>query len=160
MPPLLLWILAAVLVVVGLAGTVLPALPGPILVFAGLLLAAWADRFTRIGAPTLVVLGLLTAAAHAVDLVAAALGVRRAGASGRAVAGAALGAVVGVFFGLPGLIVGPFVGAVAAELTVRGDMPAAARAGVAAWLGFVIGTAAKVAIVFVMVAIAAAAFLL
>ena len=119
------WILAAILVAVGAAGTVLPALPGPILVFAGLLVAAWTDHFARIGVPTLVVLGILTAAAHVVDLAAAALGVRRAGASGRAVAGAGLGALAGLFFGLPGLVIGPFIGAVAAELTVRRDVHAA-----------------------------------
>ncbi len=159
MPPILLWILAALLVAIGAAGTVLPALPGPILVFAGVLLAAWADHFDRIGVPTLVVLGVLTAAAHTVDLAAAALGVRRAGASGRAVTGGALGALAGLFFGLPGLIIGPLVGAVAAELAVRRDVHAAGRAGLAAWTGFLVGTAAKVAIVIVMIAVAAAAFL-
>ena len=45
----LLWVLAVVLVIVGLVGVVLPALPGSVLVFAGLLLAAWANEFTRVG---------------------------------------------------------------------------------------------------------------
>lgn len=156
----LLWIAAIALIVTGLLGTVLPALPGPILVFAGLLLAAWTDGFTRVGVWTLVGLGVLTAVAHLVDLVSSALGVRRAGASGRAVAGAALGALAGLFIGLPGLVIGPFVGAVIAELTLHRDVARAGRAGLAAWIGFVVGVALKLAIVFGMIGLFAAAFLL
>lgn len=156
----MLWIISLLLIVVGVAGTVLPALPGPILVFAGVLLAAWADGFARIGIVTLVVIGLLTIAAHVVDLVSSAAGVRRSGASKRAVAGAAVGTLAGLFFGIPGLIVGPFVGAVLGELTVRRELQHAGRAGAYAWLGFMVGMAAKVAIVFGMIGIAAAAFLI
>src|SRR5690606_19881040 len=101
-PTTLLYILAALLVAVGLAGVILPALPGLPLVFGGMLLAAWAGDFQRIGAGTLVVLGLLTALSLAVDLLAAALGARRVGAGPLAVWGAALGALVGLAFGLPG----------------------------------------------------------
>lgn len=155
-----LWILALVLVAVGVAGTVLPALPGALLVFLGILLAAWADHFTRIGTWTLVILAILTALAHVVDLLVTMLGVRRSGASRRAAVGAGLGALVGLFFGIPGLILGPFVGAVLAELTVRRNLPQAGRAGLAAWIGYLVGTVARVAIVFVMIAIAAGAFLL
>jgi uncharacterized protein len=148
------WILALILVLVGVAGTILPGVPGPVLVFAGIVVAAWADGFARIGIMTLAFLGLLTAVTYAIDFVASALGVQRVGASRRAVVGAALGALVGLFFGLPGLILVPFLGAVAAELTVRGDLKAAGRAGVAAWLGFVLGAALKIALVFVMLGVA------
>jgi uncharacterized protein YqgC (DUF456 family) len=153
----LLWSLAIVMVVVGVAGIVLPALPGHMLVFAGLLLAAWADGFTRVGPATLVILGVLAGLSYLVDFVAGALGVRRVGASGRAMVGAGLGALLVLPFGLPGLILGPFVGAVVGELTVRGDMARAGRAGVAAWIGFLIGTAVKVGIVVLMLGIFAAA---
>ena len=152
---LLLWLAALVLVITGLIGTVLPGLPGPILVFAGVLLAAWADGFARIGPFTLVLLGLMTLAAYAVDFAASAVGVRHAGASTRAAVGAALGAVAGIFFGLPGLILGPFVGAVLGELTVRRNLSLAGRAGLAAWIGFVVGTAIKLTLVFGMIGIAA-----
>jgi uncharacterized protein len=154
------WLLAVALVVTGVVGTVLPALPGPILVFAGVFVAAWADGFERIGVWTLIVLGLLTVLAHIVDLGAAAAGVDRSGASRRAAVGAALGTVAGLFFGLPGLIVGPFLGAVLAELTVGGDVRASTRAGVFAWIGFMVGMAVKVAIVFGMIGIAVAAFMI
>lgn len=154
----MLWVLAVALVFVGLVGTILPALPGPILVFAGLLTAAWADSFTRIGFATLSLLAVMTAAAHLVDVLCTALGVRQAGASRRAVAGAAVGAAAGLLYGLPGLLIGPLVGAVIGELTVRGDMRGASRAGLAAWLGLAVGTALKVALVVAMVGIGAAAF--
>jgi uncharacterized protein len=156
----MLWVVAVLLIVVGVAGTVLPAMPGAILVFAGIVIAAWVDDFTRIGPWTLVLLGLITVASYAVDWVSSAIGVRRSGASGRAVAGAALGALVGLFFGLPGLIIGPFAGAVLAELTVRRDLRGAGRAGLGAWIGFLVGAVAKLALVFAMIGIALAALFL
>jgi uncharacterized protein len=156
----LLWVLAVALVAIGLAGILLPALPGTILIFAGLLLAAWADGFTRVGTASLVVIGVIGAASYAVDFVGAALGAKHLGASPRAMTGAALGTVLGLFLGLPGLIIGPFAGAVLGELTAHRDLKRAGRAGVAAWIGFAIGTAVKVALAFSMIAIFIAAYLL
>lgn len=156
---ILLWILAVALVLIGLLGIVMPALPGHILIFAGMLLAAWADHFMRVGAPTLVLIGVIAATSYAVDFLAAAIGVKRLGASSRAMTGAALGTLAGLMFGLPGIVIGPFVGAVAGELTVHRDWKLAGRAGVSAWIGFAIGTAVKVALAFVMIGIFAAAFL-
>lgn len=147
----LIWILAAVLVVAGLAGLVLPALPGPLLLFAGLLAAAWAEQFAHVGTATLIALGVMAAVASLADFVAGAFGARRYGASPRSVAGAALGAVVGLFFGLPGLLVGPFAGALLGELSARRDLLAAGRAGWGATLGLILGTAAKLALGFAMV---------
>jgi len=155
---ILLWVLAVALVVVGLVGLVLPALPGTVLIFAGLVLAAWADHFTRVGGVTLAIIGIIGAASYGVDFVAAALGARHLGASPRAMAGAALGTIAGLFFGLPGIIIGPFVGAVIGELTVNRDFKSAGRAGLAAWIGFVIGMGIKVGMAFLMLAIFAAAF--
>jgi uncharacterized protein len=157
---LLIWTAAVILVVVGLIGVVLPALPGTVLIFAGLLLAAWADGFDRVGIPTIVVIGIIGAASYGVDFAAAALGAKKLGASKRAMAGAAIGTVLGLFLGLPGLIIGPFVGAVLGELSVDRDWKKAGKAGVAAWIGFAIGTAVKVGIAFGMLGIFVAAFLL
>jgi uncharacterized protein YqgC (DUF456 family) len=154
---LLLWLLAATLVIAGLFGIVLPALPGAILIFAGLWLAAWAEGFTRVGTLTLVVLGILAAATYLVDLAAMTLGVKRLGASRRAMAGAAMGTLLGLALGVPGLIFGPFAGAVAGELTVHRDLARAGRAGLAAWIGFVIGTAVKIGLAFAMIGIFLAA---
>jgi uncharacterized protein YqgC (DUF456 family) len=148
-----LWLLGGVLVAVGLAGILLPALPGTVLIFAGLLLAAWADNFTRVGIGTIVVIGVIAAVSYGVDFAAAAVGVRRLGASPQAMTGAALGTIAGLFFGLPGIVLGPFVGAVLGELTAHRDIGRAGKAGIAAWIGFAIGMAVKVGIAFLMIAI-------
>ena len=150
---LVIWALAVILVIVGLAGVVLPALPGTVLIFAGLLLAAWADGFVRVGAGTIILLGILTIATYFVDVATMALGMKRLGTTRRAMAGAAIGTIAGLFFGLPGLIIGPFAGAVLGELTAHRDLGRAGRAGVAAWLGFLIGTVVKIALAFAMVGI-------
>jgi uncharacterized protein YqgC (DUF456 family) len=146
-----LWIAAGVLIVIGAVGLVLPVLPGAPLIFIGALLAAWAEDFQYLGPWSLVLLGALAALAVAVDFIASAFGAQRFGASGRAVAGATLGALVGIFFGPGGVLVGPFVGAVLGELTVRRSLAAAGRAGVGAALGLALGTAAKLAIAFGMI---------
>lgn len=153
-----LWILAALLVLVGLAGSVLPALPGVPLVFGGLLVAAWADDFERVTWLTLVVLGLLTVVSFAIDLAATALGAQRVGATRLAIVGALIGTLAGVFLGIPGLILGPFVGAVAGEMISHGKMEQAARAGVATWMGLIFGTLAKLALVFTMLGVFALAY--
>ncbi len=156
-----LWlVLAAVLVCVGIAGAVLPALPGVPLVFAGLLVAAWAGDFQQVTWVTLVVLGLLTLLSFVIDLVATAAGARRVGATKLAVLGAALGTLGGLFLGLPGLILGPFVGAVAGELISHGQVQQATRAGLATWMGLVFGTLAKLALVFTMLGVFALAYFL
>src|SRR5262245_18180901 len=150
---ILLWILASAMVLVGLIGVAMPALPGHILIFAGLLVRAWANGFTRVGVWTLVILGAIALASYGVDFVAVALGAKRLGASPRAMTGAALGTLAGLFFGLPGVIVGPFVGAVIGELTTHHDFAKAGKAGVAAWIGFALGTAVQVALAFLMIGI-------
>jgi uncharacterized protein len=148
-----LWILGIALVLIGLAGIVMPGVPGTILIFAGLALAAWADGFTRVSISVVVLLGFLAAASYAIDFVAAALGVKRIGASHRAMFGAMLGTVLGLFFGLPGVIIGPFAGAVIGELTARSDLARAGRVGFAAWIGFLLGAVAKICLAFLMIGI-------
>ncbi len=149
----MLWIAAIGLIVVGIAGTVLPALPGAILVFGGIALAAWIDDFARIPAWLLVLLAALTAMAWAIDYVSSAVGARRAGASWQAIVGAAIGTVAGIFSGLWGLLFMPLVGAAIGEYLVRRDMRRAGKVGIATWIGLLLGTVAKVAIVLTMVGI-------
>lgn len=149
-----LWyLLSACLVVAGIVGTVLPALPGVPLVFAGLLLAAWAGDFRHVGAVTLTILGALTVFALVVDFLAGVLGAKRVGASRHAVIGAALGTLIGLFFGLPGLLLGPFVGALVGELAAGGTLHKATEVGVGAWIGFVVGTVVKLGVCFAMLGI-------
>jgi uncharacterized protein YqgC (DUF456 family) len=156
---LVLWILAVGLVLTGIVGTVLPGLPGAVLVFAGLALAAWIDGFARVGLGTLAGLVALALAAYALDFVATAVGARRFGTSWLGVLGAVAGTVVGLFFGLVGLLVGPFLGAFAAELMARRDVRQAGRAGLGAWLGLLLGTAGRLGLVLAMVGVFAVAYL-
>ncbi len=155
-----LYVVAGLMVVLGLAGTVLPALPGVPLVFAGMLLAAWAGDFVHIGLLTVATLAVLTAIAVAIDLVASAFGTRIAGASRWAFAGAAVGALLGLFFGLAGLLVGPFAGAVAAEALATQNLQQAARAGVGASIGLLFGAIGKIALAFTMLGVFGLALLL
>lgn len=154
-----LWIVALLMIAIGVVGTVLPALPGAVFVFGGIALAAWIDDFTRISAWTVGALALLTLAAFAADYVAAVLGAKKAGASKLAIVGAAIGTVAGVFTGLIGLVFMPLAGAAAGEFIAQRDLRRAGKVGVATWLGLLVGTAVKVAIVFTMVGIFAVALL-
>lgn len=149
----LLWVLSAVLVLVGLAGTVLPLLPGTLLVWSGLLLGAWIDDFTRVSALTIVFITLLAALAWALDFVAGLMGAKRAGASKLALVGAAVGTIVGIFMGLVGVLFMPLVGAALGEYWDQKDQQRAAKVALATWLGLMLGMVAKVVISFVMVGI-------
>ena len=152
---IVLWSMAGVLIVIGALGLVLPVLPGSPLIFLGALLAAWAEDFMYLGVWSLVALGVLAALALCVDFIAGAFGVKRFGASGRAVTSATIGAIVGLFFGIVGVLLGPFIGAVIGELSVRRNLAAASRAGVGAALGMALGTGAKLAIALAMIGVIA-----
>jgi len=156
----LLWVVAVALIVVGVVGTVLPALPGAVFVLCGIALAAWIDGFATISGWTVLVVAMLTALAFAADYIAAMLGAKKAGASRLAVAGAAIGTLVGVFTGLVGLLFMPLVGAAIGEYVAERDLRRAGKVGVATWVGLLLGTAAKVALVFTMVGIFVAALLI
>jgi len=149
-----LWyVLAGVLILAGLAGTILPAVPGVPLVFAGMLLAAWAGDFSKVSVWSVVLLGVLTAIAVVLEIVASAVGTRRTGASWLAFAGAGIGTLLGAFAGIAGLLLGPFVGAVIGEWLAKRNVPQATRAGVGAAIGFIVGTAMKLALCFAMLGI-------
>lgn len=154
----LYYVLAGILILVGIAGTVLPALPGLPLVFIGMLLAAWAGAFQRVGWLPLVVLGLLTVLSLGIDLLATSVGAKRVGASRLAVAGALLGTLAGLFFGLIGLFVGPFAGALAGELIHGREVRRAATVGFGTWLGIALGVVLKIGLAFAMLGLFAFAW--
>ncbi|HEX3552260.1 MAG TPA: DUF456 family protein [Thermoanaerobaculia bacterium] len=153
-----LWLLAVILVLAGIVGTVLPALPGAPLVFLGLLCAAWADGFQKVGWFTLSILAILMLLTFVVDFLASRWGAKRVGASWLALAGAFLGTIVGLFFNVPGLIFGPFLGAVAGEWLAVRNLRQAGKVGLGTWLGMILGIAVKLALVFAMVGIFALAY--
>jgi uncharacterized protein len=154
----LYYALAVILVLVGIAGVILPALPGLPLVFAGMLLAAWAGDFQQIGWVTLVVLGLLTLLSVGVDFFATLIGAKRVGASKKALIGAVLGTFAGLFFGPIGLFAGPFVGALLGELWHGREIGQAAKVGLGTWLGILLGTVLKLGLAFAMLGLFAFAW--
>lgn len=136
---------------VGLAGLVLPAVPGSALIVAGAMAVAWAEDFTRVGWGTLTLTIVLGVLVWAVDFAASVLGAKAFGASRWAVVGASVGVVVGLFLGPIGILLGPAIGAIAFEYARNPDFQRAAKAGVGAFLGFVLGSAVKLALGFAMV---------
>jgi hypothetical protein len=150
---ILWWLLSGLIIIAGLAGTVVPALPGVPLVFLGLFTGAWIGDFQTIGWATIGVLAVLALLAWIVDFVAGAAGARYLGASSRAFWGASIGAVAGIFFGIVGMLLGPFIGAVLGELSSGSNAVQSGRAGVGAWIGMVVATAVKLAIAFLMIGI-------
>ena len=155
----LLWIAAVALMLIGLAGTVLPALPGTAFVLGGIVLGAWIDDFTRVGVGTLAVITVLAVAAWVLDYVAGLMGAKKAGASRQALIGAAIGTVAGLLMGVIGVLFMPLVGAAIGEYLARRDEQHALRVGVATWLGILAGLLAKVVIAFVMIGVFVAALI-
>ena len=144
------WLLAIVMILLGFAGNILPLLPGTPLMLAGMVLAAWLDDFQRIGGWSIALLAFLTVLSQLADFLSGTLGAKRAGASKYAIWGATIGSLAGVFAGLPGILIGPFVGAAIGELMAEQDLLKAGKVGLATWLGLVAGMAAKIAIGFTM----------
>jgi len=156
----LLWILSVALIVVGIAGTVLPALPGTLFVLAGIVLGAWIDDFTRVGWGVLTAAIVLAVLAWVLDYVAGLLGAKKAGASRQAIIGAVLGTVAGLFMGIVGVLFMPLVGAAIGEFLAQRNHGRALKVGVATWLGIMAGLVSKVVIAFMMVGLFVAALLI
>lgn len=148
---LILWIIGAILTVTGLSGLLLPVVPGAPLLFLGLLFGAWAENFRYVGVGTLLFLAAMAAMTYVVEYAASILGVRRYGGSKRAMAGAAAGGIIGLFLGIPGILFGPFAGAVVGELSLRRSLNEAGRAGIGSVVGLAIGLAGKFAIGIAMI---------
>jgi uncharacterized protein YqgC (DUF456 family) len=104
-------------------------------------------------------IAVIAAIGMVIDLLSGALGAKRVAASGQAIAGAMLGTIIGLFFGLPGLLLGPFLGAVAGELTAGNGILRSAHVGVGTWIGLLFGTLVKLVASLMMVALAGAGWL-
>lgn len=152
-PPAVWWVLALVLMGLGVLGTVLPVLPGTLLVLAGVVVGAWIDGFARVSGWTVGVLAVLAVLGWVADEVAVLLGARKAGASPLALAGAAVGTVLGVFTGFVGLLFLPLAGAMAGEYWSRRDAARATRVGFATWIGLLAAAVVKLVLAFVMVGV-------
>ena len=156
---LFLYVLAAALIVGGVAGSILPILPGVPMIFGGIWLAAAVDEYRHLGWGWLVAIGIVAILGIAVDFVAGSLGAKKIGASPRALWGAGVGTTIGMFFGLPGLLIGPFAGAVVGELWSGKSILRSAHVGVSTWFGMLLGIVAKVVLSFLMIGMAGVALL-
>jgi uncharacterized protein len=146
-----LYVLAALLIVGGMAGAVVPALPGIPMIFGGIWLTAAVDHYRHLGMWWLLLIGALGAAGVIIEFVASVLGARRVGASRLALWGASLGTLIGMFFSVPGLLLGPFIGALLGELASGNSVLRSAHVGIGTWLGLLFGTLAKLVISFMMI---------
>lgn len=148
--------LALLVMIVGLLGSVLPVLPGVPVVLA----AAVGHKlyFGPDGASgwLLALLALLTIFALGLDYLATSVGARKLGASWRGMLGAVLGGLVGLFFSIPGILLGPFIGAFLLEWAGGYEYRQAMRAGAGATLGLLAGTVGKFAVCVVMITLFAA----
>lgn len=156
---IIFYVLAGVLIVGGLAGSVLPALPGIPMVFGGIWLAAVVDDYQHLGLWWLLIIGAIGTAGVVIDFIASTLGAKRVGASKRALWGAGLGTIVGMFFGIPGLLFGPFIGALVGELSSGTSVLRSAHVGVGTWIGLLLGTLVKLVLSFAMVGLFGVAML-
>lgn len=154
-----LWLLSTTLIVVGIIGTVLPALPGVLFVFAGILLGAWIDDFSIVSVGSVVATGVIAVLAWALDYVAGIMGAKKVGASRQAIIGSLIGTVAGVFSGLWGLLFMPLLGAAIGQYLYDRDLIRAGNVGIATWLGMVAGMLAKIALSFLMIGIFVVALL-
>ena len=148
---LILWIISAIFTVTGLSGLLLPIVPGAPILFLGLLFGAWAEDFRYVGIWTLLMLGGMAGLTYVVEFAASILGVKKFGGSRRAMVGAVLGGIVGIFLGIPGILLGPFAGAVIGELTLQRSLDQASRAGFGTVVGLAFGVAGKLAIGIAMI---------
>jgi len=151
MPQELVIALTVVLMLLGLAGSLLPMLPGSPLILAGAVLYAWHMQFTVVGWGDLIVLGVLALAGQGLDYAASALGAKKYGGSTWGMIGAGIGGTVGVIAAnIIGLIIGSFAGAVILELLQGGELKASMKVGYGTLAGFLCGAAGKVIIACIM----------
>ncbi len=144
---------AFILILVGLAGTIIPALPGIPMIFAGAWLIAYMEDYMYFGWGTLIALGVLTVISIIIDWVSQSMGAQKAGATKLGLTGAFLGTIVGIPFGLVGIFLFPVIGAFVGEMIGHRDMRKAGKVSWATWIGMIAGIAAKLAIAFIMIGI-------
>jgi uncharacterized protein YqgC (DUF456 family) len=139
-----LLVLAIVMMIAGIAGCLLPVLPGPPLSFLGLVVLHF-TRFADISRNLFIVLGIVTILVTIIDYVVPIWGTRHFGGSKYGMRGATVGLIIGLFLGPAGIIIGPFVGAVVGELIYKDEIRYALKAGFGSLLGFLTGVGLKLA---------------
>jgi uncharacterized protein YqgC (DUF456 family) len=148
------WTLTIILLVAGLIGTVLPLLPGPVLIFVGGVLHTFLRPESAMSWWGIGLMALLLGLSFLVDFASGALGTKHFGGSRWGVGGVIVGALVGLFFGLPGLIIGPLLGGFLAEMFLaRKEFHPALRATWGTVVGTTVGMGVRVGISVAMIAV-------
>lgn len=145
----LLLALAIVMMIIGIIGCLVPVLPGPPLSFIGILILHF-TRFAHLSRNLLIILAGVALIVSVLDYLVPIWGTRKLGGSKYGVRGATVGLVIGLFFGPPGIILGPFLGAVVGEMIFKDDFKYALKAGFGSLLGFMMGVGLKLAASFVI----------
>ena len=137
-------ILAGILLLVGLVGTVLPVLPGPPIAWAGLL-AAHFSSYSQIEIWILIATGIAAALVTVMDNIFPSVMTKKAGGSKAATLGCTIGLVVAFFLGPLFILIAPFVGAFIGEMIHdSSDSKRALKAAFGAFKGFLLGTGVKI----------------
>jgi hypothetical protein len=146
-------IFVAACLIIGLVGTVLPAVPGVGLIFLGIFAYAWHFGFATVGTGTLIALGIAAVFSLVIDYLGSAYGAKRYGSTGWGVVGSIAGGIIGlVVFNVPGLIIGIFLGAALAEAFFAGKSAEhSLRIGLGSLLGFLSGTILKLFLGLIMI---------
>lgn len=140
---------AIILMLLGIAGCLLPILPGPPLTYLGLVVLHF-TRFAEISRNMFIILGIVAVVVTVIDYVVPIWGTRQFGGSKYGMRGATVGLIIGLFLGPPGIIIGPFIGAVVGELIFKDDIKYALKAGFGSLLGFLTGVGLKLAAALLM----------
>jgi uncharacterized protein YqgC (DUF456 family) len=142
---IILLIISAILIIIGMLGIFLPVLPGAALVFGGTLLYAWGTGFEVISAGYIALFGVLAVLAWGVDYIAGLLTAKKYGTSKYGIIGSVVLGIIGlIMFNVIGLIVGQLLGVILGELYYGKKMDSALKSGMAAFIGYVLGSIAKV----------------
>lgn len=140
-------VIGSILIILGLAGSILPVLPGPPLSFIGILLLALVNHFLPPLTSTLIIImGIVTIVVSVVDYIIPMLGAKRYGASKWGVWGSVVGMTIGIFWSPFGMLLGAFTGAVIAECLVHKKKDQALRAGWGVLIGTLLGTILKLGV--------------
>jgi uncharacterized protein YqgC (DUF456 family) len=145
--------LTVILIVTGLLGSVVPIIPGPILILIGSFVYAWHTDFLNVNWVVLGILAFLALISQALDYLASVIGAKKFGASRWGIIGSFAGGIVGIFFGIFGILIGPFLGAVLFEMLTGKKFNSSFKIGFGTLVGFLGGTIGRVVIALTMTGI-------
>lgn len=146
----LLLVFGIILIIIGLVGCILPVLPGPPISFIGLLLLQF-SRFADYSLNFMLLMGFIALLVSVIDYIVPIWGTKKMGGSKAGIWGATIGMIFGIFFFPPvGLILGPIIGAIGAEMIKGEEFNKSFRAGMGSLFGFMMGIGIKLIASFII----------